>query len=141
MAAGIPARLTAADGRKFGFTVGGAFLVFGGIALWRGKQRTATVLFTLGGLLVVAALVAPTALGPVERAWMGLAAAISKVTTPIFMGIVYFLVILPIGLVRRLNGSSPILPRARAASRNAAASVGSVTRRNPQGPMTIPATR
>ena len=117
MAAGVSARLSAADGRKFGLTVGTAFLVFGGIALWRGKQRSATVLFTLGGLLVVAALVAPTALGPVERAWMGLALAISKVTTPIFMGIVYFLVILPIGLVRRLNGSSPILPRARAASR------------------------
>jgi len=48
--------LSAADGRKFGLTVGAAFLVFGGIALWRGKQRSATVLFTLGGLLVVAAL-------------------------------------------------------------------------------------
>ena len=117
MAARVPARLTAAAGRKFGFTVGAAFLAFGSIALWRGKERTATVLLALGGLLVVAALVAPTALGPVERAWMGLAHAISRVTTPIFMGIVYFLVILPIGLVRRLNGSSPILPRARAASR------------------------
>jgi saxitoxin biosynthesis operon SxtJ-like protein len=117
MAAGIPARLSAAGGRKFGLTVGTAFLAFGAIALWRGKQRTATVLFTLGGLLVVAALVAPTALGPVERAWMGLALAISKVTTPIFMGIVYFLVILPIGLVRRLTGNSPIVPPVRAASR------------------------
>jgi len=75
------------------------------------------VLFTLGGLLVVAALVAPKALGPVERAWMGLALAISKVTTPIFMGVVYFLVILPIGLFRRLTGNSPIVPRGRAASR------------------------
>jgi hypothetical protein len=117
MAARVPARLTAADGRKFGLTVGTAFLVFGWIALWRGKPRTATVLFTLGGLLVVAALVVPTALGPVERAWMGLAAAISKVTTPIFMGIVYFLVILPIGLFRRLTGNSPIVTRGRPVSR------------------------
>jgi hypothetical protein len=117
MAEGIPARLSAADGRKFGLTVGTAFLAFGAIALWRGKQRTAMVLLALGSLLVLGALVAPTALGPVERAWMGLAAAISKVTTPIFMGIVYFLVILPIGLVRRLTGNSPILPRGRAASR------------------------
>src|SRR5439155_5895139 len=90
---------------------------FGSIAFWRGKHRTAAVLLTLGGLLVVTALVAPTALGPVERAWMGLAGAISKVTTPIFMAVVYFLVILPIGLVRRLTGSSPIVPRGRAASR------------------------
>lgn len=117
MAAGVPTRLSAADGRKFGLTVGAAFLAFGGIALWRGKQRTSMMLFTLGGLLVLAALVAPKALGPVERAWMGLALAISKVTTPIFMGVVYFLVILPIGLVRRLTGNSPIVPRGRAASR------------------------
>ena len=117
MATGIPARLSAADGRKFGLTVGTAFLVFGAIALWRGKQRTAIVLLALGSLLVLGALVAPTALGPVERAWMGLALAISKVTTPIFMGIVYFLVILPIGLFRRLTGNSPIVPRGRAASR------------------------
>jgi len=109
--------LSAAEGRKFGLTVGTAFLAFGAIALWRGKQRTAIVLLALGSLLVLGALVAPTSLGPVERAWMGLALAISKVTTPIFMGIVYFLVMLPIGLVRRLTGNSPIYPRGRAASR------------------------
>ena len=38
----------------------------------------------------LAALVVPTHLGPVQRAWMGLAHAISKVTTPIFMGVVFF---------------------------------------------------
>jgi hypothetical protein len=32
---------------------------------------------------------------------MGLARAISKVTTPIFMGIVYFVVLTPTGLLRR----------------------------------------
>ena len=117
MAARVPARLSAADGRKFGLTVGSAFLVLGGIAYWRGRHRVAMVLLGLGAALVVAALVIPTSLGPVERAWMGLAHAISKVTTPIFMGIVYFIVLTPIGLVRRLSGSSPIVPRTRPASR------------------------
>lgn len=117
MAARVPARLSAADGRKFGLTVGSAFLVFGGIAYWRGKHRVAMVLMGLGAALVVAALVIPTSLGPVERAWMGLAALISRVTTPVFMGIVYFLVVTPIGLVRRLSGNSPIVPRTRPASR------------------------
>ena len=42
----------------------------------------------------------------------GLALAISKVTTPIFMGIVYFLVILPIGLVRRNVGDRLMAPAA-----------------------------
>jgi hypothetical protein len=111
MAAGVPARLTAAEGRKFGLTVGIAFAVFGAILLWRGKTTLATVLLALGGVLVLAGLVVPTLLGPVERAWMGLAHLISKVTTPIFMGIVYFVVMTPIGFIRRRMGS-PIVPRA-----------------------------
>ena len=116
MAEGIPARLTAAEGRKFGFTVGLAFIAFGSVALWRGKQRTAMVLLSLGGVLVLAALVVPTMLGPVERAWMGLAHLISKVTTPIFMGIVYFVVITPIGFLRRLSTGGMGAPKNPTAS-------------------------
>ena len=117
MAAGVPARLTAAQGRKFGLTVGGAFLVLSAIAWWRGHPITVTVLGSLGAVLAVAGLVVPTMLGPVEKAWMGLAHAISKVTTPIFMGVVYFIVMMPIGFIRRVMGS-PIVPeKERAPSR------------------------
>jgi hypothetical protein len=111
MAEGIPTRLTAAEGRKFGLTVGIAFVVFGGVAMWRGKQRTSMVLFGLGGVLVAAALLVPTMLGPVERAWMGLAHLISKVTTPIFMSVVYFLVLTPTGFLRRMGGRSMLNPK------------------------------
>jgi hypothetical protein len=117
MATGVPARLTAAEGRKFGLTVGLAFLALGSIAYWRGKHRTSTVFLALGGLLVLAALVVPTALGPVERAWMALAHAISKVTTPIFMGVVFFVVMTPIGFIRRMFGSPIIRSGDRATSR------------------------
>jgi hypothetical protein len=117
MAEGIPARLTAAEGRKFGFTLGLAFLALGSFVMWRGKQRTAIVMLTLGGLLLLAGLIIPTALGPVERAWMGLGHLMSKVTQPIFMGIVYFIVIAPIGFLRRRLGSPLIASPERAASR------------------------
>lgn len=50
----------------------------------------------------------PGKLGPVYRAWMGLAHLLSKVTTPIFMGIVYFLVLTPVGLALRLLGRRPL---------------------------------
>ena len=46
-------------------------------------------------------------LGPVERAWMGLAGIISKVTTPIFMSVVYFVVLTPVGLLRRCSPEAP----------------------------------
>jgi hypothetical protein len=109
--------LTAAEGRKFGLTVGLAFLVLGTVAFWRGKRITAMVLQSLGGLLILAAVLVPTQLGPVERAWMGLAHLISKVTTPIFMGIVYFVVMMPIGLIRRAYGSPIVAEKERSASR------------------------
>ncbi len=116
MAKRIPARLTAAAGRKFGLTVGIAFLAIGALLVWRAKPLRADVAFALGALLVLAGLTVPTLLGPVERAWMRLAHLISKVTTPIFMGVVYFLVITPLGLLRRAFGPSSIPQRAGQAS-------------------------
>ena len=115
METGVPARLTAAEGRKFGLTVGLAFLAIAAVLYWRDKPTGAVVTAALGGALVLAALVVPTMLGPVERAWMGLALLISKVTTPIFMGIVYFLLITPTGWLRGRKGRSPI-KRGRGAS-------------------------
>jgi hypothetical protein len=109
MAAGVPARLTAAQGRRFGLTVGIAFLLFAGIAWWRGSPTLTTVLGALGGSLSVAGLVIPTYLGPVERAWMTLAHVISNVTTPIVMGVMFLLVLTPVGILRRTFGSNPLV--------------------------------
>jgi hypothetical protein len=63
---------------------------------------------SLGALLLGGALIAPAALLPVERAWMRLAHAISKVTTPILMGVVWFIVVTPTALIRRALGKSQI---------------------------------
>lgn len=104
MATGIPTRLSTREGRKFGLTVGIAFAVLGGVGFWRGRETVALVLWAVGGLLILAGLLIPRKLGPVQRAWMGMAHAISKVTTPIVMGVVYYVVIAPIGVVMRAFG-------------------------------------
>lgn len=103
--------MTAGAGRRFAFTVGAAFLVFAGIGAWRGGGGATIVFAALGSMLGVAGLVAPTRLGPVERAWMALAHAISKVTTPIVMGAMYFVVLTPVGIVRRALGGNPLVHR------------------------------
>ncbi len=108
MATGIPARLTAEEGRKFGSTVGAAFLALSGLLWWRGRHSAALVFMALGSLLVLAGLVVPARLGPVYRAWMGFAHLLSRVTTPVFMGIVYFLILTPTGGLMRLFGRNPI---------------------------------
>ena len=109
METGVPARLSPAEGRRFGLVVGGAFLVFGGISHWRGHTIAPLVLWSLGGVLVVGGLLVPGLLGPVHRAWMGLAHALSKITTPIFMGLVYYVVLAPVGLLRRLFGHDALV--------------------------------
>lgn len=108
LAHGIPARLTPAEGRKFAFTVGTAFLVLAAIAWWREHPIAWRILAGAGGVFWAAGLTVPGLLGPVYRAWMGLALLISKVTTPIFLGIVYFVVMMPVGLLMRVFGRNPV---------------------------------
>jgi hypothetical protein len=99
--------LTAAQGRRFGLTVGGAFAVLAAITWWRGHQWLMYAFSSLGTLLILAGLAIPTYLGPVERGWMALAHQISRVTTPIVMSAMYFIVLTPVGLLRRsLAGNS-----------------------------------
>ncbi len=122
MAERIPARLSASQGRRFGLSVGGAFVVLAAIVWWRAsiggdltggvpwgfRRVVATSFAALGSLLFLAGLAVPSALGPVERGWMSLAHAMSRVTTPIVMGVVYFVVLTPTGLLMRLFGKNPL---------------------------------
>lgn len=105
---GIPARLNASEGRRFAFTVGAAFLVLAGVLWWRGHSAPAAVFALVGGTLGVAGAVLPSRLTRVHRWWMAFALAISKVTTPVFMGIVFFLVMLPTGLLMRIFVRNPV---------------------------------
>ena len=114
LAHSIPARLstyTASAGRKFGLTVGIALVLFSAIARWRGHPTVFTVLAALGVALILAGLVVPASLGPIDRAWMKLAHLISRVTTPLFMGVIYFIVLTPIGVLRRAFAGSALVHR------------------------------
>lgn len=104
----IRTRLSVSEGRRFGLTVGIAFLVIAAVLVWRERSLASQITGGLGGALVLGGLLLPTWLGPVERAWMALAHAISKVTTPIFLGIVYYVVMTPMGLLRRAIGGNAL---------------------------------
>lgn len=104
MEARVPARLSRSEGRRFGLLVGGVFAAVAVLLWWRGRGMLVPYLGGLGGALMLGGLLVPTALGPVYRAWMGLALLLSKVTTPIFMSLIYFLVITPMALIMRVIG-------------------------------------
>jgi hypothetical protein len=78
------------------------------IGAWRGH----TILPVLvGGLAVTLAglgLAAPRGLRPVHRVWMKLADALAWFNTRLLLGLVYYLVMTPIGLLMRLLGRDPL---------------------------------
>ena len=93
---------------SFGLTVGLAFLALAGVALWRGREIPLIVFATAGVILVLAGLIFPTRLGPIQAAWMRMAHVIARFTTPVFMGAVYFLILTPTGILMRAIGRDPL---------------------------------
>jgi hypothetical protein len=107
----VPSRLSTADGRRFGVTVGLAFLVLSLLLWWRGHDMARTVTGTAAAVFLTGGVLLPAYMGPLYRLWMRFGLALSKVTTPIFMAIIFFVVITPIGLVARAVGHRPLRPR------------------------------
>jgi hypothetical protein len=58
----------------------------------------------VGGALALWGLIAPASLGPLYRGWMRFGLVLSRVTTPLVLGIVFFGIFAPIALVMRLRG-------------------------------------
>jgi hypothetical protein len=110
-----PKPRAASDLRKFGFVMAVAFGLIGGLMLWRGRAP-APYLIGLAGAFALFAVVVPAALRPVERGWLWLGERIGRVMTTVIVGLMYFLVVTPIGLVKRLvSGDSMGLKLDRAA--------------------------
>ena len=96
------------DLRIFGLLVGG---ILGVIGLWpavfRGQDFRLWAL-VLAGILVIPALVAPKILGPVHRVWMVIGHLLGWLNTRILLGLVFFGLFTPMGLVMRALGKDPM---------------------------------
>ena len=103
--------------RSFGRLVGG---VFGLMAAWpvlfRGQPPRTWAIVVASGL-VVPALLLPKILGPVYRVWMAFGHILGWINTRIVLGIVFFLVFTPVGIVMRLFGKDPLRLRLNANSK------------------------
>jgi cell division protein FtsW (lipid II flippase) len=99
-------------GREFAFTLAGAFLVVGLLALRKARHFAATVSFALALILLLAGLIVPGRLGPLRRAWMRIGEVIGGLTTPVLMAAMYYLVLTPIASVRRVRRRGRSLHRA-----------------------------
>jgi len=93
--------LSSVELRRFGLTVGGVFLALGVLSRWRGHDTAPLVLWSIGVLLVVPAVVAPRVLGPVQRVWMRAAVVMGEVNSRIILTVMFYGVFAPLGFVMR----------------------------------------
>lgn len=95
--------------RKFGLVTSLAFVVIFVVLLpWLFSFDRPLWPWLVAAVLSTWALLAPHTLNPVYQAWMRLALLISRVTTPLVLGIVFFLVFLPVGILMKLVGHDPM---------------------------------
>ena len=91
--------------RKFGLTTGAVVAaLFGLLIPWLISASFPLWPWLVAGLLGLWALVAPATLNPVYRGWMRFGGVIGAVTNRLILGLVFFLIILPMGVIMRLFG-------------------------------------
>lgn len=100
----------AASEKRFGLVVGGILLAIGAIRAvlhWE-IGWLAAILGGAGLALMVAGLIAPATLAPLNRSWTKLGLLLHKVTNPIFLGLMYAVAIVPTGMMMRVFGADPM---------------------------------
>jgi hypothetical protein len=94
--------------RSFGLTVGGMFAVIGFWPLFLRGEDVRWWAVILAGLLMVPALVFPRSLSWVYKPWMALGHIMGWINTRIILGVVFYVIVTPIGRIRRLLGKDPM---------------------------------
>jgi hypothetical protein len=90
--------------RSFGRFWTIVFALVSGWLAWRGAAGWATVL-ALAALVVLGLTIGrPTALAPLNRSWATLGLALATIVNPLVMGVLYFGLLTPVGLVLQAFG-------------------------------------
>jgi len=114
MAAGsqeIP-ELDRAGLREFGLTTGAVLAALFGLLLpWLLEFSYPLWPWMIAGVLAVWALIGPGTLRPVYRTWMRFGLLLNRITTPLILGMIFFLLITPTGWILRLLGRDPMSRR------------------------------
>jgi len=91
--------------RKFGFLIGGIVLV---ISFWLSLRYFPPFicysLGIIGVVLIVTGVFSPQGLKGIYKLWMGMAFAIGWVVSRILLIMIFYLVIMPVGLLARILG-------------------------------------
>jgi saxitoxin biosynthesis operon SxtJ-like protein len=89
--------------RGFGFVFAGFFAILAAFSLWHGSTTWHWTLPISAAFLAVA-LTFPRLLNPLNRLWLKFGLLLYKVMNPLVLGLLFFVTIMPIGLVMRAFG-------------------------------------
>ena len=79
-----------------------------GLFLLTKTQTMAFIMLSIAGVLLALELFWARALVPLNRLWFKLGMLMSMVVSPLVMAVIFFGVVTPIGLVRRLGGADSL---------------------------------
>ena len=81
----------------------------GGLVWWKFEsQQTAQIIWAVGAVVTLVYFAVPPFRMPVYRGWMYAAYPIGWTVSHVLLGIIFYLVITPIGLIMRLLGYDPM---------------------------------
>jgi Saxitoxin biosynthesis operon protein SxtJ len=94
--------------RKFGISVGIAFLLLTALFWWKDVHNAMRVTGALGGVLLLGGLAVPGLLKWPYRGWMKFAAGAAWFNTRVILTLMFYLVMTPVGLLMCLLGKRPL---------------------------------
>lgn len=94
--------------RQFGLLVGGIFTIIGLWPLVFRDEPMRLWAIGLGGLLIALGAILPQVLAPIHKGWMKIGHILGWINTRILLGIVFYGLVTPIGMVFRLMGKDPM---------------------------------
>ena len=93
--------------RAFGFVFAIVFLVIG-LYPWAFGGGVRAWSIAVAALFLLASLARPALLAPLNRVWTRFGALLHRIVSPIVLGFMFFAVITPMGLVRRVLVKDPL---------------------------------
>lgn len=99
--------LSPSSDRSFGLVMAAAFLLIA-VVPWLFGHSFHLWAAICSAAFLVPALIAPRLLAPLNRLWLRFGLLLHKIVSPLALGIMFFLVITPMGLLMRAMGKTPL---------------------------------
>ena len=112
-----PAKNPGSSDRAFGLVFAAFFTIVALLPLWSGRPVRMWSIVAAAAFALLA-LAVPRVLAPLNRVWTAFGDLLHRIVSPVALGILYYGVVTPTGLLMRLAGKDPLRLRFDPAARS-----------------------